>query len=125
MILKDHLDLNALTGRNPLVGLNDPKWWPRFVPMHDAYDRSLQKLGLEGKLGSFLVVMAHNLFEGVHLFKVLTWSYCLVAEELNEKVQHGVYQCQNGPCYETIAEMRMAKSYGADALGMSTTYEGK
>ena len=49
----------------------------------------------------------------------------LVAKELNEKVQHGVYQCQNGPCYETIAEMRMAKSYGADALGMSTTYEGK
>ena len=49
----------------------------------------------------------------------------LVAEELNEKVQHGVYQRQNGPCYETIAEMRMAKSYGADALGMSTTYEGK
>ena len=48
-----------------------------------------------------------------------------MAKELNEKVQHGVYQCQNGPCYETIAEMRMAKSYGADALGMSTTYEGK
>jgi len=93
MILKDHIDLNALTGRNPLVGLNDPEWGPRFVPMHDAYDRSLQTLGLE------------------------------VAKELNEKVQHGVYQCQNGPCYETIAEMRMAKSYGADALGMSTTYE--
>ena len=51
MILKDHIDLNALTGRNPLVGLNDPEWGPRFVPMHDAYDRSLQNLGLEGKTG--------------------------------------------------------------------------
>ena len=30
----------------------------------------------------------------------------------------------NGPCYETIMEMGMAKSYGADALGMSTAYEG-
>ena len=64
MILKDHIDLNALTGRNPLVGLNDPEWGPRFVPMHDAYDRSLQKLGLEGKLGSFLVVRGHMTTRG-------------------------------------------------------------
>lgn len=68
--------------------------------------------------------MCHD-HKGVYFSKILTLNYCLVAEELNEKVQHGVYQCQNGPCYETIAEMRMAKSYGADALGMSTTYEGK
>ena len=64
MILKDHIDLNALTGRNPLVGLNDPEWGPRFVPMHDAYDRSLQKLGLEGKLGPFLVVRGHMTTRG-------------------------------------------------------------
>ena len=61
MILKDHFDLNALTGRNPLVGLNDPEWGPRFVPMHDAYDRALQKLGLEGIIHYKLSNMTHTI----------------------------------------------------------------
>ena len=47
-----------------------------------------------------------------------------MAKELNEKVHNGIYQCQYGPMYETKAEQRMAASYGVDALGMSTTYEG-
>ena len=47
MILKDHIDWNAMTGRNPLVGPNDDYWGPRFVAMNDAYDRHLQKIGLE------------------------------------------------------------------------------
>ena len=94
MILKDHIDWNAMTGRNPLVGPNDDYWGPRFVAMHDAYDRNLQKVGLE------------------------------VGKELNESVKHGVYSCCSGPVYETIAEQRLAAVVGVDALGMSTTYEG-
>ena len=48
MILKDHICLNALTGKSPLVGLNDERFGPRFVAMHDAYDRELWKIGKEG-----------------------------------------------------------------------------
>lgn len=40
-----------------------------------------------------------------------------------DRIQEGVYQCITGPSYETVAEMRMAQSYGVDALGMSTVYE--
>ena len=50
MILRDHIDLNALIGRNPLVGPNDDQWGPRFPPMHDAYDSSLIDIGMQGKL---------------------------------------------------------------------------
>ena len=95
MVLKDHIDWNAMTGRNPLVGPNDDYWGPRFVAMNDAYDRHLQQVGLE------------------------------VGKELNEQIQHGVYSCCSGPVYETIAEQRLAAVVGVDALGMSTTYEGK
>ena len=42
-----------------------------------------------------------------------------VADELGMKsfVFEGVYCYQAGPCYETIAESRMARSLGADAIG--------
>ena len=40
------------------------------------------------------------------------------------RVQNGVYLCQFGPCYETVAEMKLAMAAGCDVLGMSTAYEG-
>ena len=36
------------------------------------------------------------------------------------EVKNGVYMCQFGPCYETVAEMRLGLAAGCDALGMST-----
>lgn len=52
--------------------------------------------------------------------------YYLVAAEIGEtQIQEGVYCCQVGPCYETVAEMKLAQAAGTDALGMSTVYEGK
>jgi len=44
-----------------------------------------------------------------------------VAEQLDMSsyVSEGVYFYQAGPCYETIAESRMARCLGADVIGAS------
>jgi purine-nucleoside phosphorylase len=43
MILKDHVFLPGLMGHSPLVGIKDPRFGPRFVSLHDAYDHGLRQ----------------------------------------------------------------------------------
>ena len=45
------------------------------------------------------------------------------AADLNIKVQEGVYVQFTGPNYETPAEVRLARSWGGDSVGMSTACE--
>ncbi len=45
------------------------------------------------------------------------------ARELDIAIREGVYVQFTGPNYETPAEIRMAKTWGADAVGMSTACE--
>ncbi len=45
------------------------------------------------------------------------------AQEKKMSIKHGVYLANAGPQSETIAELRMARLFGADAVGMSTVLE--
>ncbi len=82
-----------LSGRNPLVGPSDPRLGPRFPDLSVAYDEELR-------------VRARG-----------------AAEKAGITLREGVYAWLLGPCYETPAEIRMARLLGADAVGMSTVPE--
>ena len=45
------------------------------------------------------------------------------ADKLGIRLREGVYAQLTGPAYETPAEIRMCRSWGADAVGMSTACE--
>ncbi len=80
-------------GTNPLIGQNDSTLGERFPDMSEVYKKDLVKLA----------------------------EKC--AEKLCIDVQKGVYMACTGPSYETPAEIHMARSFGADAIGMSTVPE--
>ncbi len=82
-----------LTARTPLLGLNDDRVGPRFPDMTDSYDR---------ERGDALLALGR-------------------AQGL--PVREGVYAGLLGPSYETPAEIRMLRTLGAQAVGMSTVLE--
>ena len=78
---------------NPLAGPNDESMGPRFVGMEEAYDPVLSEL-IES-----------------------------TAKELNITLHEGVYLATLGPSFETPAEIRAYRQWGADAVGMSVVPE--
>jgi purine-nucleoside phosphorylase len=82
-----------LTGDNPLVGKNDARFGARFPDMSDAYTARLRQVALD------------------------------VAAAQGLPLQRGVYAGLLGPSYETPAEIRMLRTLGAQAVGMSTVHE--
>lgn len=87
MMITDHINF---MGFNPLAGLNDDAFGPRFPPMTDAWDPELR-----AKLKD-------------------------AARQGNIPLHEGVYIAFRGPAFETPAEIRMAQALGADAVGMSS-----
>lgn len=80
-------------GVNPLMGVNDDSMGERFPDMSETYSPELIKLTKK------------------------------IAAKLGIDLQEGVYMALTGPSYETPAEIRMARTIGADAVGMSTVPE--
>ena len=82
-----------LTGQNPCIGPNDESLGSRFFDMSKAYSPALRQAAKEA------------------------------ARELGLGLHEGVYAWFTGPSFETPAEIRMARTLGADAVGMSTVPE--
>lgn len=78
---------------NPLMGANDERFGPRFPDMSEPFSKELREKAKK------------------------------VADELGIETKHGVYTLFQGPYYETAAEIRMFKTAGSDAIGMSTVPE--
>ena len=90
MLIKDHINFS---GRNPLVGIDDEKYGPRFPAMNNAYTQKLRE-------------------------KMQT-----VAKNLDIKLLDGTYFMVLGPNFETPAEIKAFQILGGDAVGMSTVPE--
>ena len=82
-----------IMGESPLRGENLPEFGPRFCDMTAVYDPALRRMALEQ------------------------------AQAMGLPVRQGVYFYFAGPQFETPAEIRMARTLGGDAAGMSTVYE--
>jgi purine-nucleoside phosphorylase len=93
MLIEDQINLLGLVGNNPLMGPNDPELGPRFPDMSTLYDRRLRELAID------------------------------IARKEGLTLRRGVYVGLSGPAFETPAEVRMLRTLGADATGMSTTNE--
>jgi xanthosine phosphorylase len=77
-------------GVNPLIGANDDDFGPRFPPMTEAWDPELRRKLKEA------------------------------AQTVKAPLHEGIYIAFRGPTFETPAEIRMAITLGAQAVGMSS-----
>lgn len=82
-----------LVGINPLMGPNNDQLGTRFPDLSQVYNMELRSVAQK------------------------------VASDLDMSLQQGVYAWWSGPAYETPAEIRMMRTMGADAAGMSTVPE--
>jgi len=80
-------------GSNPMIGPNEEGLGQRFFDMSEAYDPKLREIAEKA-----------------------CWK-------VGVPVRKGIYIAFTGPSYETPAEIKMARSMGADAVGMSTVPE--
>ena len=90
VVLRDQINLQ---GSNPLIGLNDERFGPRFPDMTQAYAKPYREIAL------------------------------VEAKRLGIEAHEGVYAALSGPSYETPAEIRYLRTIGADLVGMSTVPE--
>ncbi len=90
MLIEDHINYS---GVNPLIGVNDDTFGPRFPDLTNAYDPRIR-----ARLQA-------------------------AADEVNVHLHRGVYLMVTGPSFETPAEIKAFATLGASAVGMSTVPE--
>lgn len=90
VMITDHINMS---GTNPLVGLNEDDWGPRFPSLDLCWNPELRTM------------LTH------------------AANDIDFNLKNGVYMHWLGPCFETHAEIRMMRTLGADLVGMSTVPE--
>ena len=93
MLIEDHINLLGWGGNNPLTGPNDERLGPRFPDIKPPYSPDLMALAERA------------------------------GRECNIPLRRGVYIIVAGPTFETHAELRLLRQWGADAVGMSTVHE--
>jgi purine-nucleoside phosphorylase len=93
MLLNDHINFLGMAGQHPLIGKNDDTLGPRFLGMSQTYDRHLRATARA------------------------------IAEAHDIPLHEGVYTSLAGPTFETPAEVRLLRTLGTDAVGMSTVHE--
>jgi len=89
-VINDHINL---MGNNPLIGVHDDFFGPRFPDMSEPYDKNLIKIAQE------------------------------TASELDIVLHDTIYSAISGPSFETSAEIKMLQVLGADTVGMSVVPE--
>ena len=90
MLVSDHINL---MGTNPLLGLDDDRWGPRFLDQTAVYSPELRSRLRRAAMTSSVTL------------------------------REGIYAAMPGPAYETPAEIRCLRTAGVDAVGMSTVPE--
>ena len=89
MVIRDHIFFPGFSGNNPLRGPNDNRFGARFPPMNKCYDRELAEVANE----------------------------CALNLGITRFMRKGVYVMLGGPNYETVAEAKFLRNFGADAVG--------
>ena len=87
MVITDHINWS---GFNPLIGINDENYGPRFHDMSDGY---------------------HKFYRD---------QLIVVSQKIGQKLFEGIYCMYSGPNFETPAEINALKVMGGSAVGMST-----
>lgn len=95
MLITDHINFMGMAGNNPLRGANIDEFGVRFPAANRIYTRSLRDVARR------------------------------VAAEENIELREGVYVALSGPNFESPAEIRMWRTLGGDAVGMSTAPEAQ
>ena len=90
VIITDHINL---TGKNPLIGVDDSSLGTRFPSMHNAYYKKFVETAKD------------------------------ITKDINIPAKTGVYAGLIGPNLETPAECKMLRIIGADMVGLSTVHE--
>lgn len=90
MAITDHINFSGI---NPLVGVNDDRFGPRFPDVTEAWDRAL------------------------------TADLEACARQIDIDLHKGTYLMAKGPNFETPAEIHAFRMMGANAVGMSTVPE--